>query len=233
MALNNKGEESLMRIKEPQKREKCPLKVTQLQRLNGLSFSAARVPALRQACYPKQDPSPSCESPSFPTQPTSVCWASLGTRGMMDTRPWTWSLSPWAIRVHEALCHILFSTVVRAVTQSCLILCDPVDCSPPGSSVHGILQASLEWVAISSSRGSFPTQGLSPGLLWLLRCQADSLPLSPLGTPSLSFRTIHSVLYSASFPLTPLLTNASAWSLLWSIHSLSRPLGLWPQSLEL
>ena len=42
------------------------------------------------------------------------------------------------------------------VAQSCLTLCDPVDCSPPGSSVHGILQARiLEWVAISFSRGSF------------------------------------------------------------------------------
>ena len=41
------------------------------------------------------------------------------------------------------------------VTQSCLTLCDPVDCSPPGSSIHGILQARiLEWVAISFSRGS-------------------------------------------------------------------------------
>ena len=39
--------------------------------------------------------------------------------------------------------------------QLCLTLCDPMDCSPPGSSVHGILQARiLEWVAISSSRGS-------------------------------------------------------------------------------
>ena len=38
--------------------------------------------------------------------------------------------------------------------QSCPILCDPMDCSPPGSSVHGVLQAKmLEWVAISSSRG--------------------------------------------------------------------------------
>jgi len=35
------------------------------------------------------------------------------------------------------------------VTQSCLSLCDPMGCSPPGSSVHGILQArKLEWVAI-------------------------------------------------------------------------------------
>ena len=41
------------------------------------------------------------------------------------------------------------------VTSSCLTLCDPMDCSPPGSSVHGILQARiLEWVVISSSRGS-------------------------------------------------------------------------------
>ena len=39
--------------------------------------------------------------------------------------------------------------------QSCLTLCDPVDCSPPGFSIHGILQARiLEWVAISFSRGS-------------------------------------------------------------------------------
>ena len=41
------------------------------------------------------------------------------------------------------------------VSQSCPTLGDPMDCSPPGSSVHGILQARmLEWVAISSSRGS-------------------------------------------------------------------------------
>ena len=38
-----------------------------------------------------------------------------------------------------------------------LILCDPMDCSPPGSSVHGILQARiLDWIAISFSRGSSP-----------------------------------------------------------------------------
>ena len=39
------------------------------------------------------------------------------------------------------------------VLQSCLTLCDPMDCSLPGSSVHGILQATiLEWVAIPFSR---------------------------------------------------------------------------------
>ena len=41
------------------------------------------------------------------------------------------------------------------VTKSCLTLCDPMDYSPPGSSVHGILQARiLVWVAMPFSRGS-------------------------------------------------------------------------------
>ena len=41
------------------------------------------------------------------------------------------------------------------VAQSCLILCNPMDCSPPGSSIHGILQERiLDWVAIFFSRGS-------------------------------------------------------------------------------
>ena len=41
------------------------------------------------------------------------------------------------------------------VAQSCPTLCDPMDCSPPGSSIHGIFQARKpEWVAISFSRGS-------------------------------------------------------------------------------
>ena len=42
-----------------------------------------------------------------------------------------------------------------SVAKSCPTLCDPMDCSPPGSSVHGIYQARiLEWVAISSPKGS-------------------------------------------------------------------------------
>ena len=45
---------------------------------------------------------------------------------------------------------------VCLVTQSCPTLCDPMDCSLPGSSVHGILQARiLEWIAMPSSRESF------------------------------------------------------------------------------
>ena len=48
----------------------------------------------------------------------------------------------------------------RLVTQSCPTLCDPVDCSPPGSSVHGLLQArTLERVAMPSSRASSRPKG--------------------------------------------------------------------------
>ena len=44
---------------------------------------------------------------------------------------------------------------VQMLSSSVVSLCDSMDCSPPGSSVHGIFQARiLEWVAISSSRGS-------------------------------------------------------------------------------
>ena len=50
--------------------------------------------------------------------------------------------------------------------QSCLTLCNPMGCSPPGSSVHGISQTRiLECIAISFSREIFPTQGLNPHLL--------------------------------------------------------------------
>ena len=55
--------------------------------------------------------------------------------------------------------------------QLCPTLCNPMDCSPPGSSVHGILWARiLEWVAMPLLQGIFPTQGLNPRLLWPLHC---------------------------------------------------------------
>ena len=83
--------------------------------------------------------------------------------------------------------HLLNSNKVKKVkvlvTRSCPTLCDPMDCSPSGSSVHGILQARiLEWVAIPFSR-DLPTPGIelrSPAL------QADSLPSEPLGKPESS-----------------------------------------------
>ena len=53
--------------------------------------------------------------------------------------------------------------VKALVIQACPTLCDPVDSSPPGSSVHGILQArTLEWVAIPFSRESSQPKGRTP-----------------------------------------------------------------------
>ena len=64
-------------------------------------------------------------------------------------------------------------------------LCDPMDCSPPGSSLHGILQARvLEWVAIPFSRGS-SDPGIEPGSPAL---QADALTSEPPGKPELTLR---------------------------------------------
>ena len=64
--------------------------------------------------------------------------------------------------------------------QSCLTLFNSMDCSPPGSSVHGILQARvLEWVAISFSR-DLPNPGFKPGSLAL---QVDFLLTEPQGKP--------------------------------------------------
>ena len=55
------------------------------------------------------------------------------------------------------LCDAVNSVVVKSLSR--VRLCDPTGCSPPGSSVHGILQArTLEWVAVSSSRGPSGTK---------------------------------------------------------------------------
>ena len=92
--------------------------------------------------------------------------------------------------------------------QSCLTLCDPMDCSQPDSSVHGILQARiLEWVATPSSRGIFPNRGSNLHLLHLLHWQAGSLPSAPPGKPgehyggSLKKKTRTELPYDLAFPL--------------------------------
>ena len=70
----------------------------------------------------------------------------------------------------------------EGLLQLCLTLSNPMDCSPPGASVHRILQARrLEWVAMPSFRGS--SQPKDQNLLRLLHCQEGSLPPVPLGKP--------------------------------------------------
>ena len=84
-------------------------------------------------------------------------------------------LTKWTFvgKVMSLLLNMLSSLVITflprsesEVAQSCPTLCDPVDCSLPGSSLHGILQARiLEWVAISFSRGSSQPRDRSRVLL--------------------------------------------------------------------
>ena len=107
-------------------------------------------------------------------------------------RDWTWVsciagrfFTVWASR--EALLiqfpqqhsEKVFVAVVWLL--SCVwLFCDPMDCSPLSTFVCGISQARiLEWVAISSSRGSFTTQESNSCLLQLLHWQEDSKVLAP------------------------------------------------------
>ena len=81
--------------------------------------------------------------------------------------------------------------------QLCPTLCDLMDCSPPGSSAHGILQTRrLEWVAIPF--GDLPRPGIE---LWSLALQADSLPSKPPKKPPSHSKSFH-------FREAPVIKNA-------------------------
>ena len=77
-------------------------------------------------------------------------------------------------------CHFLFCSSLGGgglVAKLCLTLCDPMDDSLPGSSVHGILQARiLDWVAISFSNFSLVAQSC-PTLCDPMNCSTPSLPV--------------------------------------------------------
>ena len=119
-------------------------------------------------------------------------WDQIKGRGSHLTEPFTtfssplFSLpfSPTLLCIFSLLWNDLASTSYRhcccLVSKSCLTLFNPLDCNPPGSSVHGIFQArTLETVAISSSRGSSQSRGWTCLLHW----QVDSLPWSHQGRP--------------------------------------------------
>ena len=84
-----------------------------------------------------------------------------------------------------ALYHLLYEHVHVCVwldIQSCPPLCNPMDCSPSDSSVHGVfVQARiLGWAAIASSRG-LPDLGIKRMSLLSPALQVDSLPAEPSG----------------------------------------------------
>ena len=81
------------------------------------------------------------------------------------------------------LCKVMWCAVLLLclVTQTCLTLRDPTDCSPPGSSIHGDSPGKNTVVGCQALlQGIFPTQGLNPGLLC---CRQISLPSEPPGSP--------------------------------------------------
>ena len=113
------------------------------------------------------------------------------------------------------------------VALSCPTVCDPIDCSLPGSSVHGILQAKiLEWIAMPSSR-AYSQPGIEPRSSTL---QADSLPSEPPGKPSFSSLTkkkrnqslpaYTGSYHSPLFPSTSSITILSATKVLVLFHIL-------------
>ena len=85
---------------------------------------------------------------------------------------------PLSSQAHSVLQRQLLPPCVLCV-QLRPTLHDPMDCSPPGSSVHGIFRQEYWSELPFPSRGFFPTQGSNPGLL---HCRRILLPLSHLGS---------------------------------------------------
>ena len=90
--------------------------------------------------------------------------------------PWKWVPTEMGPQEEQRLPNLMNHRQLQALLAcvlshfSCVRLCNPMDCSPPGSSVHGILQARIqEWVAVPSSKGSShrgikPTSLMSPAM---------------------------------------------------------------------
>ena len=87
--------------------------------------------------------------PSYERGIMDLKFVCMPTIYILKSRPHPCDLDPirWYVCVCVCVCVL--------VAQSCLPLCDPSDCSLPGFSVHGIVQARiLEWIAIPFSRGT-------------------------------------------------------------------------------
>ena len=109
----------------------------------------------------------------------------------VSSESWWWTGKPGVLqsmgfqRVGHDWVTELNWTVLCLVAQSCPTLCDPMNYSPPSSSIQGILQVRiLEWAVIHFSRGSSQPQGLNPPgllhytqILYCLRHQGSLFPL--------------------------------------------------------
>jgi len=107
-------------------------------------------------------------------QPTPVflLGESQGRGSLVGCSPWGRKESNTTERLHFHFSRELGPCVLCLVAQSCLTLCDPIDYSPSGSSVHGNSSGKNTGVGCHAVlQGNFPIQGLNPGLLhcrWIL-----------------------------------------------------------------
>ena len=144
------------------------------------------LPAMRETRVPSlgwEDPSRRAWQPT----PGFLPGESLGQRSLMG-------FSPWGHKESDATNTFTFTfraLVLRLVSQSCPTLCDAMDCSPPGSSVHGGSPGKNTGVGCHALlQGIFPTQGSNPGLPY---CRRILYHLNHQGSPHDSVCMLYTV----------------------------------------
>ena len=111
--------------------------------------------------------------------------------------------------------------------QSCLTLCNPMDCGPPGSSVYGDSPDKITGVGCHALlQRIFLTQGSNPPLLCLLHWQAGSLPLAPPGKPQRKLKNIIPD-FNDKKSLEDIMSNFIPIKLRWYEHSENNKLTNW------
>ena len=100
----------------------------------------------------------------------------------------------------SAIVSTMLNSPMHAHLQNCFTLCDPMNCSPPGSFVHGILEARiLEWVAMPSSRGSSRPRDRT----WVYYTGRQVLYTTPAGKPLLIDNSKINVMFWGTYMSIP------------------------------
>ena len=123
---------------------------------------------------------------SCPTRsdPMDCSLPGSSAHGIFQARVLEWGAIAFSMKVYSVPQTLMYKILVvcLSVAQSCLILCDPMDCSSPGFSVHEILQARiLKWVDILSP-GNLPDPGIELASLVSLALPGRFFTIEPSGT---------------------------------------------------
>ena len=137
-----------------------------------------------QEVFPTQGSNPALQANSLPSEPPEKPFQQLPFYKCCQGN----ALGECTQGEQEIL-SLYISCMYAKSLHLCLTLCDPIDCSPPGPSVQGILQARiLEWGAMPSSRGSSQPRDRAQVSYSLLHRQAGSLLLTSPGNSPISAR---------------------------------------------